>query len=253
MNDERREIINKTIQKKGEVKIKELQEMFPDISTMTIRRDLDYLEEEGAIVRIWGGAKSVDYITESREEDYSSRKTENIEAKIKIARKAVDLIEKRRSIFLDSGTTLMCLAEIIPDKDFSILTSGPNIGLELANKNKPSITIIGGQLNKNNISLSGANSLKFIENINVDIAFMATSGFSLASGFTSGNNNECELKGNIIGKARKVIMLMDLSKLDKDMPFTFAGLEDIDVLVTENELPDYLKEECRAHDVEVLN
>lgn len=252
MSEERRAMINKTIQKKGEVKIKELQEMFPEISSMTIRRDLDQLEEKGEIVRVWGGAKSIDYITDSREEDYQTRETENVEAKIKIARKAVKLLEERRSIYLDSGTTLMCLAEIIPDHDYSILTSGPNIALELVDKNQPSISILGGQLNKNNISLSGANSLKVLDTINVDIAFMATSGFSMSGGFTSGHYNECELKSRVIEKARRVIMLMDLSKLDKDMPFTFAEIEDIDVLVSEDDFPPELKEQITSKGVKII-
>jgi len=252
MNKERRRLINQTIQKKGEIKIDELKEMFPDISSMTIRRDLNYLEEEGHIVRTWGGAKSIKYLTDSSEEAYVSRETANISDKMKIGSKAVDRLEIGRSIFFDSGTTLMCLAEIIPDRDFSIITSGPNIALELIKKNKPSVTIIGGQLNRNNISISGANSLKFIENINIDLAMMAASGFSLNSGFTVGNFNEAELKRKIIKKASCVTMLMDLSKLNKNMPFTFAGLDDIDILVAEKDLPEKLEEIFIEKEVEII-
>ena len=252
MAKERREIINKTIQKKGEVKIQDLKDMFPDVSGMTLRRDLNHLEEEGQIVRIWGGAKSIDHLTESKEDKFSSRKTENIEAKVKIAKKAVDLIETGRSIFLDSGTTTMCLAELIPDQDLSIITSGPNIGMEIIDKNSPSVTIIGGQLNRTNISVSGPNAIKFVENINIDIAFMGVSAFSLENGFTSGNYSEGQLKNNIINKARKVIVLMDSSKIDKNMPFTFAEPEDIDVLVCENDLPDDIYKNIRGKGVKVL-
>ena len=251
MTTERREIINQTIQKKGEVKIKELKEMFPDVSGMTLRRDLNHLEEKGQIVRIWGGAKSINHLTESKEKHYSSRETENIDAKIKIANKAVNFIETGRSIFVDSGTTTMCLAETIPNQDLSIITSGPNIGMEIIDKNNPSVTLIGGKLNRNNISVSGPNSLKFIENINVDIAFMGTSGFSPDNGFTSGDFNECQLKENIIQKARKVIMLMDLSKIDKNMPFTFAQLEDIDILVSEDKPSENICKILKDKEIEI--
>ncbi|MFW5976724.1 MAG: DeoR/GlpR family DNA-binding transcription regulator [Bacillota bacterium] len=252
MTNDRREMINQTIQKKGEVKIKELKEMFPDVSGMTLRRDLNYLENEGHIVRIWGGAKSIDHLTESEEEKYSSRETENIEAKLKIANKAIQLIETGRSIFIDSGTTTMCLAEAMPDKDLSIITSGPNIGMEIIKKNNPSVTLIGGQLNRNNISISGPNAVNFIENINIDIAFMGTSGFSLDSGFTSGNFNECQLKSNIINKARKVIMLMYISKIDKNMPFTFASIEEIDIIVSEKDPEKNIINFLKQKDVEIL-
>lgn len=252
MHNERRQIINKCIQKKGEVKIKELEEMFPDVSSMTLRRDLNHLEEEGYIVRTWGGAKSIKHLSEHREENYSSRETENINAKVKIAKKAVKLIDTGRSIFLDSGTTVMCLAEIIPDKSYSIITSGPNIGMEIIKKHNPSITLIGGQLSRNNISISGPNSLDFIKGINVDIAFLAASGFSLESGFTCGDFNECELKKHIINKARKVIMLMDLSKIDKNLPFTFATLKDIDVLITENQPAEEIIKVAEENGVKIL-
>lgn len=250
--NERQEQINKCIQKKGEVKIKELKKMFSDVSSMTLRRDLNHLEEEGHVVRVWGGAKSIKHLTGSEEEAYSSRETENIEAKMQIASKAVELIDKGRSIFLDSGTTMMCLAEALPDENLSILTSGPNIGMKVIKKHNPSVTLIGGQLNRDNISVSGVNSLSFIENINFDIAFMATSGFSLASGFTSGNFSEAELKKYVINKARKIILLMDLSKIDKSMPFTFATLEDVDTLICEDELPVDLQEVVLENEVKAL-
>jgi len=233
-NNNRKELINQVIQKQGELKISELSDMFSDVSTMTIRRDLDQLQEEGSIVRTWGGAKSINHLTnnESEEGHYQSRVTENVESKIKIAEKALKLMEPKRSIFFDSGTTIMCLAEILDDKNYSILTSGPNIALEIIKNNRPSVNLIGGQVDRTNITVKGANSIEFIKNINIDIAFMSTSGFSLNSGFTISILDEMELKSKIISKASKVIMLMDSSKLGKNMTFTFAEIEDIDILVT---------------------
>jgi DeoR/GlpR family transcriptional regulator of sugar metabolism len=92
----------------------------------------------------------------------------------------------------------------------------------------------------------------FIKNINIDVAFMATSGFSLESGFTSGDFNECTLKRAIIKKARKVILLMDTGKVNKNMTFTFALLKDIDVLVCDGELPQDIEKEAKKCGVEIM-
>jgi DeoR/GlpR family transcriptional regulator of sugar metabolism len=214
---------------------------------MTLRRDLDYLEAKGQIVRVRGGAKSINSLSGLKEDVYSLRAMENVDAKMKIARKALAFVERGRSYFIDSGTTMMCLAKVLPDENLSILTSGPNIALEIIKHNKPSVTLIGGHLSRNNLSTSGVSSLNFIKDINVDIAFMATSGFSLEYGFTSGDYNECELKKAIIKKARRVILLMDVSKIDKNMPFTFGTLKDIHILICDKPLPENVTqaaEEC---------
>lgn len=238
MNIERKEEIKKYIAENGEVQLRELEKKYPQVSSMTLRRDLTDLENNGFVVRTRGGARSISKVLSNGEETYNLRANENTDAKIKIAKKALEFLENGRSTFIDSGTTTMCLAKLLPDEYLSILTSGPNIALEIIKKNNPSITLIGGQLSRNNLTTSGANSVDFVKSINIDIAFMAASGFSLKSGFTIGNYNECELKKSVIKKARKVILLIDSSKLDKSMPYTFATLKDIDIIICEKQLPD---------------
>lgn len=251
MNIERRDLVNAYIQEKGEVQLRELEEIFKDVSSMTLRRDLAYLEKKGEIIRVRGGAKSIAYVSGIKEEHYSRRADANIEAKMKIAQKALKYVESGRSIFLDSGTTIMCLAQILPEEKLSIITSGPNIAIEIIKKQHVSVTLIGGQLSRDTISLSGPHSIDFIRDINIDIAFMATSGFSLESGFTSGNYNECELKKAVIRKARRVILLMDSSKVDRNMPFTFAYLRDIDRLISECPLPEKVIKAALENNVEL--
>jgi DeoR family transcriptional regulator, fructose operon transcriptional repressor len=231
MSDSRRDGIKKFIYEKGDVQFKELEQLFPEVSSMTIRRDLAFLEEEGDIMRTWGGAKAVNRSTRISEDIFSLRATENIHNKTVIAQKTLEFVETGRSIFIDAGTTSMCLAKILPNQNFSILTTAPNIAMEIIKNSNPSVTLVGGQLNRSNLTTSGANSINFIKNINIDIAFMATSGFSEKNGFTVGNFDECELKKAIIKKAGKIILMMDESKIDRNMPYTFAVMKDIDMLV----------------------
>lgn len=251
MVSKRREIIREYIDNNGEVTVRDLEKIFPGTSNMTIRRDLAYLEDMGYIVRTRGGAKSIKCLSRAMEDIYSLRAMVNTEAKEIIAKKAVEFVEEGRSIFIDSGTTMMCFARMLPDKNLSILTCGPNIALEVMKRNNPSITLIGGQINRNTISASGSNSLYFIKNVNIDIAFMATSGFSLESGFTSGDFNECMLKRAVIKKARKVILLMDSGKINKNMTFTFGALKDIDILICERDIPQDIVKAAQNEGVEI--
>ena len=236
MNIKRRDAIKDLLNTKGEVMLKELESMFPDCSSMTLRRDLKYLEDNGFVKRTRGGAVALSRLSMSAEDVYSFRALDNINAKKAIAKKASQYIEHGRSLFLDSGTTMMQFAKEVPDDYITILTSGPNIALELIKKAKPSITVIGGQLNRNTISLSGASANTFLSSVNIDIAFMASSGFSLQNGFTSGTYSECELKKEVLARAAKVIILMDSSKVGKSLPYTFCILDDVDILISDNDL-----------------
>jgi DeoR/GlpR family transcriptional regulator of sugar metabolism len=79
--------------------------------------------------------------------------------------------------------------------------------------------------------------MKLVENVNIDLAFMSASGYSIENGFTVSNIDECELKRKVLKRAKKVIMLMDTSKINKDMPFTYSKLSDINIWVTNQPLP----------------
>jgi len=252
MNSERRESIKEILRQKGEVKLKELEISFPDCSSMTLRRDLKYLEDNGFVKRTRGGAVAMSRLSIAAEDIYSERTLENVAQKYVIAKKAQRFIERGRSIYLDSGTTMMLFTREMEDEYLSIMTSGVNIAMELIKKQKPSVTLIGGQVNRNTISVSGINSCTFIREVNIDIAFMAASGFSMENGFTSGTYTECEIKKEVINRARRIIMLMDSKKIDKIMPFTFANMEDIDVLVSDDDLEEDIAREAKRKNIEII-
>ncbi len=252
VNTERRDTIKKLLDAKGEIALTELEAMFPDCSSMTLRRDLKFMEDNGLVKRTRGGAVALSRLSIAAEDVYSRRAVENTDAKTVIAKKAGALLESGRSIYLDSGTTLMQFAKVIPDDYISILTSGPNIALELIKKNRPNVMLIGGQLSRNTLSVSGAGANRTLSGVNIDVAFMASSGFSLQHGFTSGTYSECELKREVLKMATRVIMLMDSSKVGKNLPYTFGMLSDIDVLVSDEQLPEEIVQAARAQGVTVI-
>lgn len=251
MNDRRRQI-NDYIQIKKEVVLSELKELVPDVSEMTIRRDLEALEQDGLIIRVHGGAKSIKSINLLVEDVFSKRSAVNIEKKQAIGEKAAGYIVAENSIYLDSGSTTMALAQRIPDKRLLISTSGLNIALELIKLQNSTINIIGGELNKSSISMAGPQAVGSIANLNIDIAFIAATAFSMDGGFTCGTVYDSELKHRVLKKARRRIVLMDSTKVGKTMPYTFAWPEEIDMLITDEELPTEIREYLQNRGVEVV-
>lgn len=252
MLSDRREEINQFIQSRGEIHLSELEKKYPDISSMTLRRDLDALERDGAIVRIRGGAKSLSHLSMIKELAYAQRQAQNIEGKIEIAQKAVAFVEQGRSIYVDSGTTCMCLAQRITDQNLFVLSPAPSIGMELIKRPGIKVNLTGGQLNRETLTMSGFNATEYVKGINIDLAFIAASAFSLNSGFSCGDFYEAELKRIIIKKAQKVILLMDHTKLDSGLPYTFAKLNHIDVWVTDKNLPGQVQKAAAHAKVKIL-
>lgn len=103
MNSERREIIKELLQSKPFISLHELEMRFPNISSMTLRRDIEYFESLGEAIKVRGGARSMKFITTSMEDSFNYRLSENMQAKEKVVYKALELIETGRSLFLDSG------------------------------------------------------------------------------------------------------------------------------------------------------
>ncbi len=250
---ERRAALCEYILSHGQVTIEELCAQFPEKSPVTIRRDLAYLEDSGAIIRSHGGARANIQHHSQLEPFYYVRAGENTGIKVKLAELAAPFIEERRAIFMDSGTTTMALAQRLPDKNLTIITTDPNIALYVVAK-KPSCSVIltGGNVNRNSLSCSGYGSAEILRGLNMDIAFMGTSGFSKSGGFTAGEHFESELKGIVLQKAERVIMLMDSSKIGKNMPYTFAQAEQVDVLITDNGLPPEAEELLTSKGVQVV-
>lgn len=249
MNKLRREKMLETIKKNNIVTIKELQDMFPDVSVMTIHRDLDALEKQGVISKHRGGVKSVHQIGDI---EFNVRLQNNNSGKLIMAKKALEFVKPHTSIFLDAGTSTLFLAKQIPDIPLNIVTTSPGIALELCRLHKATITLCGGTLSRNNQATFGNSALEMLNYINIDTAFIGVSGCSLDAGFTCGFEGDMLVKKTIIKKARKSVIMCTEEKLKSLMPFTFANMEDIDFIISDNELPEEYKIAAKNCDVTLL-
>lgn len=244
---ERREAIKRFVDANGEVSIGRLCAEFSGWSEMTIRRDLAALEKSRAVILTRGGARSFPGRYGLSEDIYSEREQRNFAAKQLIAKKAAALVEPGKGIFIDSGTTAMALARLLPDYNLVVVCSAPNIALEIAmRKAAPSIVLLGGTLSRKSISISDPDVTRQLVNLNIDTAFVAASGFDENAGFSVGSQLDALLKRAVIAKARRVVIIMDSSKAGAMLPFTFAGINDIDMLVTDDDFPEELRERLQG-------
>lgn len=244
MNHIRQERILALVEQNHLVTIKQLQELFPDVSLMTIHRDLQALESRGMVVKVRGGARSVRH---TGDPGFDERVQENNTAKSVIAQKALSLIQPHTSVFLDASTTNLILARSLPDISVNIFTTGPSIALELCRLHNPTITVCCGAINRKNLALSGQNTLEMLEKINIDLAFIGVSGCSVEAGFTCGTESDMLVKHKVIQKARTSVVMCDRAKLSRLMPYTFARMEDVDCLISDAPLPDdFVREAART-------
>lgn len=247
----RRNVIVDLINENGTVSFAQLKEAFPNVSEMTLRTDLKILDEARKILRIHGGAKSVQVLIGT--DDFLHRKSvRNIPQKQKIAEKALTLIRPDTTVFLDSGSTATMLARQFPDQSNLIYTTGLSCATELANLSRPTVMLPGGTLNRYSQSVFGFSAIKELEGVNFHQAFLGITGYHASTGFSCGIRDEAILKQTALRQADQVVAIMDSSKIGVKCSFNICRLDQINVIVSDGNLPEEFLSECSRHKVEVL-
>lgn len=247
----RRNAIVELINEAGTVSFSQIKHAFPHVSEMTLRTDLKLLDEAKRILRIHGGAKSVQVIIGT--DDFLNRKAvRNIPEKKLIAEKALRVLRSDTTLYLDSGSTATMLARHFPDQSNLIYTTGLSCATELANLTKPTVMLPGGKLNRYSQSVFGFSAIKELERVNFHQAFLGITGFHPSAGFTCGINDEALLKQTAIRQSEQIIMLMDSSKIGVKCSFGVCRLSEVNLVISDGKLPEDFLEECKKYGVTVL-
>ena len=249
MNRDRRNQIVEMLNQQQTVKNTDLMERF-NISIETVRRDLAFLEEQGILERIYGGAVKKTY--RSTEPIYSSRVKENEQEKRAIARAAVQLIEPKDTIFLDLGTTVLFLAkEIPPEQKLTVFTNALRTAITLSDNPGCQVILPGGTLRTTELSVSGSLAEENMRRFNVDKAFIGGAGVT-EDGITDFHIGEADLRRQIIENARQVIVLADYSKFGIRAVSNVCSLQDVNVLVTDDKTPEQMLSVLEDHDIRII-
>lgn len=228
--DRRQEILKKAQIEKS-IKVPELSKLY-GVTEETIRRDLEKLEAEGYIKRTYGGA----VLCESTTADLAAniRETTNTEGKSAIGKKASTHIQDGATVIMDSSTTSLYVAKYLKEKhNITIITNSLKIPNELLGHKGSKIIHTGGTLNDRSMSFVGHLAERSFDNFYVDLAILSCRGLSQDKGLTEPNEMEAEIKKRMVQSAKKVILVVDESKVDHRAFVRSFDLEDVDLLITD--------------------
>jgi len=228
------------IRDSGVIRIEDLCRQLK-VSPATVRRDLDQLEQSGAIRRVHGGAVSV----ESRMDEpvFADKTSLAAREKRRIAEAALAFVEPGDTIFLDGGSTVLELARLLRDRtSLTVVTNSLHAAHELAGRG-PRLILIGGELRRLSQTMVGPLTRLVLHELHLDKAFMGTIGFTLKEGLTTTDPSEAFTKEVVMDQARQVFVLADSSKAGK-ISFARAGRWGrVHVLITDKHMEkDFAKE-----------
>jgi len=234
---DRQEKILEIIRQNGKTTIKDLCNMF-GMSIVTIRNDLSFLEGEGLILRIHGGAIAVQEKDEGLILPFDVREERNLEAKQKIAEAAAEMVDDGEVIFIDGGTTASEMRHYLAGKkDITIITPSIVMTYWLAVTSDLSIYVLNGYFKRDSYSTLGAPALDLMPNWNLSKAFFGAAGFTIPEGLSDLHSGYVEQKRIIVEKAKKRIGLVDSSKWGILSLGSFAAPDEIDILITDKNAP----------------
>ena len=240
------------IDKRGKLTLTQIQDYFPTVSLMTLRRDLLALEQDGRVLRVRGVAMSTKEVQKTSGVPYTKKTAMHSDEKICIAKKVATLVEEGVSLFLDAGTTALYLAKELPDIPCNIFTNGLAVATELSKKQHININHLGGPLIKENLSTASSLASAYFNDSNFEFAIIGASAFTSDIGFACGSQTEADLLKLICKRAKFTYIMLDSSKIGKIKPYTFAHIEDISVLITDDAFPEGLKELFKEKNIVVI-
>ncbi|MCG1637484.1 DeoR/GlpR family DNA-binding transcription regulator [Staphylococcus epidermidis] len=230
---ERREKIIEKLEKKEFLELKYLHKSL-DISMETLRRDVQQLIKEGLISKEYGGIRIKK--ENNGESIIEKRLNKNLEMKQQIAKKALAQIEDGDCIFLDSGsTTLQISKELGSRKNLTIITNSIPVIMEILDQGHTIISI-GGKVRSSEQSITSYDFLFNFDRLNIDKAFICCSGISFEKGITDYNFEEIETRRKILNISNHIFLTADSSKCNQIVTVKICDLEDIDTLITDNNL-----------------
>ncbi|MGZ0211561.1 MAG: DeoR/GlpR family DNA-binding transcription regulator [Actinomycetales bacterium] len=257
--EERQQQIEGQLAEAGRVAVIDLARTF-DVSSETVRRDLDQLEARGILRRVHGGAVSAARISRV-EESVAARTDRNSDAKERIALAAMALIPSTftGAISIDSGTTTSRFAQHLrywqpaaSTGSLTVITNSISIAAIVSENPHIEVQLIGGRLRGITGAAVGSATLNQLSSIRPDIAFLGANGVHADFGFSTPDPDEAAVKSALTRGSRRAIALVDASKLGIETLMSFASLSEVDTIITDQSPDDDLARALEHADVETV-
>ncbi len=248
--NQRREKVLELIKEDGSAKVIDLARIFK-VTEVTVRQDLEKLENEGLIIREHGGAylKNV----EDQVKNFSIIHQENLKEKVVIAEKCLEFIQPGDTIILDSGSTTTEIAKLLTKiNGLTVITNALNIALMLGANPNIEVVMTGGEFKPPTLSLTGQKAADFFNGINVQKLFLATAGISLKSGLTYPSLSDLVVKKAMIDAADITYLVADSTKFGKSAFASLGALSLIDYIITDSGIKEKHTQVFKENDIELI-
>lgn len=228
------EILQK-LQQDTSVSTQQLSALF-EVSVSTIKRDLNFLEQQGKLKREYGGAVALDLLVEANEQPVLDKINEQREAKEMIAQKASELVNDQDLIFIDSGTTTLRLAELLLNKEVTIVTN--NLLVNPTAQSRAKVLLLGGEIDPKNKVTLGSEVSEALSKFNFNHCFMSANGVSNETGQVMATlRTLMTIKQKVIQQSTHKWLLVDHSKFAIQAPYAYGQTTDFDEILTDQ--PQY--------------
>jgi len=256
MSHERRNRIRNIIDlfnQEVELSVKEIAELL-NVSDMTVRRDLDTLETQGVVRRTHGGAVLLDPSTNGKDQYLiGEHTTKNVREKNLIGISAATLVQPNETIYLDSGSTTPFIAKHLDhDLPLTVLCYTMTNAMEIYSHKNANLILLGGFFHRDSNIFHSVENKALISKIRADKAFISTGGCDLDLGLTTYFYYEAEIKREMVSSARQIILVADSSKFGNISVTHFAGLDQIDTIVTDNGIQEEYRDKLINRGIELI-
>lgn len=240
--DSRQNQLVSYLKQHGKTAVKDLASIF-QTSGATIRSDLRALEEKGIVARRYGSAEAVvsNGSSNGTFEDIAmdEKKTLNLDKKIRIAKRAVQLVRDGDSIILDCGsTTLQMVPEFDRIMSLTLMTNSMDIVNAMNELNSEHTVIMpGGTYRKRSASFHGSLAERAFSHFTFDKLFIGADGFDLMQGCTT-YNEAYQVSQAMCKSANQIIVVLDSSKFGRKSPNVVVPLDLVDIVITDTDLSE---------------
>ncbi len=211
------------------------------LSEDTLRRDLRGLSERGLLLRVHGGALPAS----PTHQPLARRREMQAEAKGRLARAAVAMIQPGQIVIVDGGTThLALMAALPPGLRATVVTHSPGVAAALEGHTEVEVILVGGRLFRHSMVAMGPETAETYGRLRADLCFLGVTGVQAEAGFTTGDAGEAQLKAIMMRAAAEVVVLATPDKLGAASPWTISPLTGVGRLVGIGARPDWLPQRC---------
>lgn len=219
------------------------------VSVVTVRRDLAELAQDGLVTRVHGGALRAPRRGAAR--PASLRRKEDVESKRLLARATAELVEDGEAVIIVSGTTCDLVAEQLAGRSIRVLCLSPGAGAALASVHGATVTIAGGPVDPESLSLFSAEAVDAVRAFRADVAVLSTCAASARDGLTVMESDDAMVKRAIMASSTRRILPTAPSKIARTNTYRFGRPEDLDALLATSDIDPEILEELRTAGVEV--